>query len=98
MALEIEDLKAEIKQMEAELKAVQKSHRYINISNDIDFVSIRIRIQSPAFWTGILKPSHGSHTNWKMGENFPVRENQGVLGRLEKSGNLTQNIGNVREF
>ena len=27
MALEIEDLKAEIRQMEAELKAVQKSHR-----------------------------------------------------------------------
>ena len=40
-----------------------------------------------------FKVVYGSHKDWKMGKNFPVRENQGILNRLEKSGNFTQNTG-----
>ena len=33
-----------------------------------------------------------------MGRHFPVRESQGILNRLEKSGKITQNTGKLREF
>ena len=29
----------------------------------------------------------------KMGRHFPVRKSQGILSRLEKSGNFAQNTG-----
>ena len=38
--------------------------------------------------TGTGKPG-------KMGRHFPVRESQGILPRLEKSQNFTQNIGKI---
>ena len=38
---------------------------------------------------------HGSLMDWKMGKLF---YSQGILNRLEKSGNFTQNIGNMRKF
>ena len=34
----------------------------------------------------------------KIGRHFPVRESQGILIRLEKSGKITQNTGKFREF
>ena len=35
----------------------------------------------------------------KKGKLFPVREkSQGILNRLEKSGNFTQNTGKIRKF
>ena len=34
----------------------------------------------------------------KMGRHFPVREKSGNLNRLEKSGKITQNTGQLREF
>ena len=33
----------------------------------------------------------------KMGRHFPVRKSHGILSRLEKSGNFTQNSGKIRE-
>ena len=36
---------------------------------------------------------HGSHRDWQKGKAFP---SQGILVRLEKSGNFTQNTGKIR--
>ena len=40
-------------------------------------------------WTG--KPG-------KIRKPFPVKEKSGILNRLEKLGNFTQNTGKMREF
>ena len=39
--------------------------------------------------------NHGSHKDWKNEKTFSSR---GILNRLEKSGNFTQNTGKMREF
>ena len=38
---------------------------------------------------------HGSHMDWKNKKTF---SSQGILNRLEKSENFTQNAGKMRKF
>ena len=47
--------------------------------------TVRSRCHRVPTWTG------------KMGRHFPVRESQGILNRLEKSGKITQNTGKLSE-
>ena len=46
----------------------------------------------------VIQGSHWDWRTWKMGRHFPVRESQGILNRLEKSGKITRNTRKVREF
>ena len=41
---------------------------------------------------------HGSHMDRKTWKNEKTFFSQGILNRLEKSKNFTQNIGEIREF
>ena len=43
---------------------------------------------------------HGSHWDWKSGKtwkNGKAFSSQGILSRLEKSGNFPQNTGKIRK-
>ena len=46
----------------------------------------------------LLLYKHGSRMDWKNWENGKTFSSQGILNRLEKSGNFTQNIGKMGEF
>ena len=53
----------------------------------------------PSFRRCILY-AHGSHQDWKSGKtwkNGKAFSSQGILSRLEKSGNFTQNTGKIRK-
>ena len=39
---------------------------------------------------------HGSHSDWKMGEHFPVKKKSENFAKTGKSGNFTQNTGKIR--
>ena len=47
------------------------------------------------FPAGRLK--HGSHSGWKTWKNRRAFSSQGILLRLEKSGNFTKNTGKIRK-
>ena len=40
---------------------------------------------------------HGSHRDWKTWKNGKAFPSQGILSRLEKSGNFTQSTGTIRK-
>ena len=40
----------------------------------------------------------GSHSDWKTWENGKAFSSQGILNRMEKSREITQNTGKLREF
>ena len=56
--------------------------KYNTLSKSIEILRVNTRTGKPG----------------KMGRHFPVRENQGILNRLEKSGKITQNTGKLGEF
>ena len=41
--------------------------------------------------------NHGSHQDWKTWKNGKAFSSEGILLRLEKSGNFTQNTGKIRK-
>ena len=49
-------------------------------------------------WTILLRVPTRTGKPGKMRRHFPVRESQGILNRLEKSGKITRNTGKIRKF
>ena len=50
-------------------------------------------------WRILLQATHSDWKTWKMGRHFSSQgKSQGILNRLEKSGEITQDTGNFREF
>ena len=46
----------------------------------------------------VFSQKHGSHMDWKPWENEKTFFSQGILNKLEKSENFTENTGKMREF
>ena len=82
-----------MKFQDEDFKCQRKISRYKQ-TNDINNTSWLICVTS---WRGNLhmQGSHSDCKTWKIGKAF---SSQGILNRLEKSGKITQNTGELREF